>query len=341
MGPAEPQLGHWLDRLKDRDPGRRAHAATVLASLGPRGRDAIPALTEALDDKTAAVRRTAAMALAEMGPAARVAIPSLIALLHDDDESVRCRAIVSLGQMGSDARTAAPALIQLLADPDDLVRRYAASALGDIGPMAPTAIPALIEALAHDDMKNRAVTIVALTKMGTRAVPRLIEALKHDDARVRRHAARVLGKCSRGLEAVPALLPLLHDPDPLVRETVEETLEILDPDDVAVPEAEALLAASLGRQTPDSWPAQSGANAPLGERRLHQTRTGPFLCKREQRRVGERRGVSPPVCRRYRQCVAFTGGLTPRRSPRTATSHSLHNNPEKSFRASSPLPARR
>ena len=43
---------------------------------------------------------------------------------------------------------------------------------------------------------------------------------------------------------MPALLPLLRDPDPLVRETVEETLEVLDPDDVAVPEAEALLAAA-------------------------------------------------------------------------------------------------
>ena len=41
---------------------------------------------------------------------------------------------------------------------------------------------------------------------------------------------------------------------------------------------------------------------------------GPFCVRRDKRQVGERRGVSPPVCRRYRRCVAFTGGLTPRRS---------------------------
>ncbi len=35
-GPPEPQLGHWIDRLKDRDAQRRVHAASVLGSLGPR-----------------------------------------------------------------------------------------------------------------------------------------------------------------------------------------------------------------------------------------------------------------------------------------------------------------
>ena len=96
-------------------------------------------------------------------------------------------------------------------------------------------------------MKNRAVTVAALAKMGARAVPRLIEALQHTEARVRRQAVRTLGKCSRGQEAVPALLPLLRDPNPLVRDMVVETLDLLDPDDVVCPVVEASLAAQTPR----------------------------------------------------------------------------------------------
>src|SRR5207249_1778552 len=103
-------------------------------------------------------------------------------------------------------------------DPDPLIRRWATAALGEIGPTAPAAIPALIDVLADADMKNRALAMVALGKMGARAVPRLIEALQHADATVRRCAARTLARCSRGGDSVPALVGLLRDPDPQVRE---------------------------------------------------------------------------------------------------------------------------
>ena len=39
----EPLLHHWIERLKERDTGKRIHAATVLGSLGPRAKDAVPA----------------------------------------------------------------------------------------------------------------------------------------------------------------------------------------------------------------------------------------------------------------------------------------------------------
>jgi len=73
-------------------------------------------------------------------------------------------------------------------------------------------------------MKNRAIAIVALGKMGTRAVPRLIEALKHANPTVRRCAARTLPRCSRGGDSFAAVTELLHDRDPLVREAAAESL---------------------------------------------------------------------------------------------------------------------
>jgi HEAT repeat protein len=67
--------------------------------------------------------------------------------------------------------------------------------------------------------------------MGPRAVPRLIEALRHPDPRVRRSAARVLGKTPRARDAAHALLDLMRDPDALVRETAVEVLQKVLPED--------------------------------------------------------------------------------------------------------------
>lgn len=212
-----------------------SRTATRLAGCTPsarwavwaRARAAVPALTEALKDPLPAVRRLAVIALVEMGVEARPALPCLTQALYDGHQGVRCRAILALGEIGPDARVAAPALVQLLQDPIPLVRRWAAWALGEIGPTAPASIPALIEALAEDDVCHCAVTAAALTKMGQRATPRLIEALRHADPRVRRYAAKVLGKCGRRVDAAEALADLQRDSDPLIRAAGAEALRKL------------------------------------------------------------------------------------------------------------------
>ena len=178
----------------------------------------------ALTDGSVQVRKMAASALGEIGPDARQAIPALIQALGDVDEGVRRRVALSLGEMGAEARSAAPALILTLRDGSSSVRRWAAAALGEIGPTAPAAIPALIAALAQDDMRDRAVVVAALVKMGGRAVPRLVEALRHADPRIRCLAARALAKGGPPPEAVAPLQALLNDPDPGVRESAAEAL---------------------------------------------------------------------------------------------------------------------
>src|SRR5207249_1770199 len=114
----EAVLRQWIDRLKDKDTGKRVHAASVLASLASRASSAIPALIEALRDGAAEVRRMAALALGEVGPEARAAIPALIGLLQDKSDGVRRRAVMALTDLGSDARMAASALIKTMKDPN-------------------------------------------------------------------------------------------------------------------------------------------------------------------------------------------------------------------------------
>ncbi len=215
-GANEPNLRHWIDRLSDRDPGKRLQAV------------AVPALIEALTDPAQDVRRAAAHVLGEMGAEARAAIPALIQALKDPLEGVRRKAAFALGEMGTEARAAVPALTQCLGDQSAGVRRWAAHALGEIGPTAPAAIPALIESLGAEDVRNRSVSAAALVKMGSRALPRLVDALRHPNPLVRRLAALTLSKSPRSDQAVEDLRKLSEDADATVREAAFEALRRIE-----------------------------------------------------------------------------------------------------------------
>src|SRR5438093_13759786 len=85
-GKNEPNLTHWIERLRDVEPAKRLHAATVLGSLGAKAKNAVPALMDALTDDYPEVRRMAAAAIGEIGAEARMAIPTLIQSLKDRDD---------------------------------------------------------------------------------------------------------------------------------------------------------------------------------------------------------------------------------------------------------------
>src|SRR5438093_965390 len=57
----------WVKQLKDTQPKARAEAARALCMLGARAKDGVPALTEALKDKSADVRDWAAVTLSKIG----------------------------------------------------------------------------------------------------------------------------------------------------------------------------------------------------------------------------------------------------------------------------------
>ncbi len=78
--------------------------------MGPKAKEAIPALMELLKDKLWIVQETAATAIGQMGPDANVAIPLLTELLRDKQWQVRATAADVLGRMGPAAKGAVPAL---------------------------------------------------------------------------------------------------------------------------------------------------------------------------------------------------------------------------------------
>ena len=136
--------------LTHEDHGVVAVAADCLGLLGPRAKDAVPALAKAitrdfreiLDETNSNV--SAAKALRRIGPQAKSAIPALIAALKSND-SVAAQV---LGSFGSEARAAIPALVESARtrEKDDenwFVRQAAILALGQIQPEAKAAIPVL------------------------------------------------------------------------------------------------------------------------------------------------------------------------------------------------------
>lgn len=209
-------------RLKDGHESVRAAAATALERIGPPARAAIPTLLEGLDDPRQGVRWSAANALSVIGVPS-VDWPRLAAALAHRDEYVRAFAAWSLGEMVEEARPAVPALVAAVGDPDPAVRVVVVMALGKIGAAEPDVIDALGRALGDRGWEYRWRAAHALGKIHVDvggAVASLATALaEDDDVKVRREAARALGRIGRAADrVVPTLAAARRDPDPDVRE---------------------------------------------------------------------------------------------------------------------------
>ncbi len=218
---------------------KAAPARELLASFGPR---LVPVLAKALHAGETAKREAAADVLGRLGPPARPAVPALIEALRDKSAAVALTAAMALAQVDA---TRGGAAVQLLADSLDMPG--AALALANIGPEARAAVPALIAALklskdTPDQELIRFYARLALARIGRPAVPALIEALKDQREGVAPLAGEALGwVLPPPKEAVPALRAALQKDrrhaavyahalgqlGPLARPAVPELTELL------------------------------------------------------------------------------------------------------------------
>ena len=123
--------------------------------FGKAAVEAVPALTESVNEQDSHVRSCAGMALWCIDGQGNVAVPALIDALAAADRELRWSAAAWLGRIAYDgapeAKSAIPALTKALADDEYFhVRRDAAGALGRIGPAARSAVPALVKALKDE-----------------------------------------------------------------------------------------------------------------------------------------------------------------------------------------------
>jgi HEAT repeat protein len=128
-----------VEMIRGNDLWLRAEAAGALYVLGPRAKDAVPALIEALQvkdvqDQVVAkrIRSNALHTLSRIGPEAKAAVEELTAIAGNQKLSARERqgAAEALGAVGFAAENAIPTLLDLMQkDEDRMVREAAAKAV--------------------------------------------------------------------------------------------------------------------------------------------------------------------------------------------------------------------
>jgi hypothetical protein len=179
----------------------------------------------------------AAYTLGEMGPKAKEAIPALVEALQKmpmPGESLADNAALALGKIGPDA---VPALIAVLKDKNaEKAWQYAATALKVIGPGAKEAVPVLIEVTkAKNDLLAPLLAVDALGAVGPaakEAVPALVDILRRNalpPPNGRTHVVVALGKIGPDAkEAVKALNEVRANADPVLRLHIDEALEQIE-----------------------------------------------------------------------------------------------------------------
>jgi HEAT repeat protein len=143
----------------------RLSAALALGHIGSGAEPAVPALTEALSDRSADVRLAAAEALAQVGPAAGGAVPAMTALLKEEQPARVVRALKALRRLRGVNHEAIPAFLEATRHADAEVRENAAEALGEAGEAAAGALPRLRELLRDDNENVREEAEAAIKKI--------------------------------------------------------------------------------------------------------------------------------------------------------------------------------
>lgn len=207
--PRETVVAAMGELLADKDPVVRANVADAWSSLGDM---AVPRLIKALENDD--MQSLAVEVIRRLGPKAKDAVPALILELKDPSPDYRREVEFALAAIGPDAKAAVPVLVEHLTSDDPKVRYTACYALGKIGPAAAEAAPKLRENIKSDDKFLKAASVWALLKiqpldqqLKLLAVPVLTKALEEADRDlVKEESATTLGAIGAPAKsAIPTL----------------------------------------------------------------------------------------------------------------------------------------
>jgi len=173
---------------------RRAAAQALWGDAVP---NSIPALRQALLDKSEDMEVRAAAAAALGWPQNTAAIETLLIALHDPEGRVVDAAVNSFAAIGP---SAIPALMPLFVDPDPTYALYASHALVKMGDAA---APALMQALDSPQQQVQLWASITLADLGYRqAIPQMIQLYEHSQGNFKWAVAQGLRKLGATLPAV-------------------------------------------------------------------------------------------------------------------------------------------
>jgi HEAT repeat protein len=214
----------------------RIMAISSLGELRETAIEAVPALSEALQDDRYEVRQAAVAARVGIVPSFDGVVPSLAKVLKRDPEwQVREKAAAVLGQLGPATTAAVPPLVEALRwDQEARVRRESAIALARFHPADATMLASLTQSLQHDQTWFvRAAAAEALGEIGpfaASAITALIEARRDPTEMVRTAVTESLGRIgSDPIRTIPALIELLNDEHPRTRQAALQSWAVSGP----------------------------------------------------------------------------------------------------------------
>ncbi|QEL20255.1 HEAT repeat domain-containing protein [Limnoglobus roseus] len=203
MTTADESLAALIADTQHFSPSVRLSAFRSLSKLGVVANQALPDLTNALNDEDAKIREGAAQAIGQLG---REAMPTMVRMLTHPDKYVRRNAVWGLGKLGPQAKAVMGELCQALKDEDPRTAAGAAQAIGSMGAEAAPAVPQLAEAMRGTNIVLCRLAAKALSQIGRPSLATLISHLKHHDPFVKGEAAVALGWM--GPAAAAAVQPL-------------------------------------------------------------------------------------------------------------------------------------
>ena len=215
-----PELAKLLKTAQREEKGLIVHVVAEIArQVGPRAKEAVPALCEALSLSDKAAASAAARALGAIGPDA---VPELVkALKAVEDQPQALYPVRALAYMGSKGKDGVPAVLATLKTTIDAqVRMACIESLGAAGAAGKVAVAELLN-IAETDQKAsyyKATLIMTLGNIGPdakAAVPFLLTTMKEArEPHFRIHAMEALTRIDPGSkELAGSFAKMIENPD--------------------------------------------------------------------------------------------------------------------------------
>lgn len=200
------------------------------------GRDAAPmadSLAKIFEEGNPSARSWAGIALGAIGPienfdTAKMLGSRLTAFTHVE----KTRALQALSLMGDEGESQREVIKAAMIDPKGRIRPEAAYAYYRVTDETEAPVKTLVEMLSSRDYSAEALRHLRLMGANAQAaIPDVRKLLKHDNVAIRESAVLVLGNMGAvAAGEIAAIKKLSTDPDPLLRQAVEEAVAAIERD---------------------------------------------------------------------------------------------------------------
>jgi HEAT repeat protein len=200
------------------------------------GRDAAPLadhLAQIFEQGIPSSRSWAGIALGAIGPIENFDTAKMLGSRIDAAVHVeKVRALQGLALMGDEATSQIDLIKAAMDQPESRIRPEAAYAYYRVTGQTEAAVQTLVQLLSSKN--QREVALDQLKRMGAAAkmaIPAVSDLLSHEHVGVREQAVLVLGSMgSAAAEKIDAIQKLESDPDPLLRQAVQESIAAIKND---------------------------------------------------------------------------------------------------------------